>query len=150
MTGVQTCALPIFKPAALKAEEKDAFEKMKKLQAQLASGKKFETVVKENPDQGFSASTGGDTGYANKLQLDPAVYAEARRLGMNEVSKKPVRSQLGLHIIKLTGMQDCNSINIPEWQRMVFDEKRTKIFQDYLSGLRSQAKVQINQELIKE
>jgi len=138
------------KPAAIKSEEKEAYAKINKLEAELKAGKKFETVVKENPDQGFSSGTAGDTGYANKMQLDPAVYAEARKLSVNEVSKKPVRSQLGLHIVKLTGVQDCNTINIPEWQRMVFDEKRTKIFQDYLSSLRSRAKVSINEDAVKE
>jgi parvulin-like peptidyl-prolyl isomerase len=138
------------KPAALKAEEKEAYAKINKLEAAIKSGKKFETVVKDNPDQGMSVGTGGDTGYATKIQFDPAVYAEARKLSMNEVSKKPIRSQLGLHIVKLTGIQDCNSINIPEWQRMVFDEKRMKIFQDYLSTLRSRAKVSINEEAVKE
>jgi parvulin-like peptidyl-prolyl isomerase len=138
------------KPAALKAEEAEANKKMATLEAQVKSGKKFEDVVKNNPDQGFSASTGGDTGFANKLQLDPAVYAEARKLSVGEVSKKPVRSQLGLHIVKLIGVQDCNSINVPEWQRMVFDEKRTKIFQDYLSDLRSKGHVSVNEEAVKE
>jgi peptidyl-prolyl cis-trans isomerase C len=138
------------KPAALKAEEKEAYAKINKLEGELRGGKRFETVVKDNPDQGLSVGTGGDTGYANKMQFDPAVYAEARRLNVNETSKKPVRSQLGLHIVKLTGVQDCNTINIPEWQRMVFDEKRTKIFQDYLASLRSRAKVSVNEQAVKE
>ena len=138
------------KPAALKAEEEEANQKIKVLQSQLASGKKFDDVVKNNPDQGPSATSAGDTGYASKLQLDPAIYAEARKLSTGEVAKKPVRSQLGLHIVKLIGVQDCNTINIPEWQRMVFDEKRTKIFQDYLSGLRSKGHVSINEEAVKE
>lgn len=137
------------KPAALKAEEESARKKIAALQAKL-SATSFEKVVASNPDQGFSASSGGDTGYANKMQLDPAVYAEARKLSVNEVSKKPVRSQVGLHVVKLTGVQDCGAINVPEWQRMVFDEKRTKIFQDYLSTLRSRGKVSVNEALIKE
>jgi parvulin-like peptidyl-prolyl isomerase len=138
------------KPAALKAEESEANKKIKALEGQLAAGKKFDDVVKNNPDQGFSATTGGDTGYATKLQLDPAIYAEARRLSPGEVAKKSVRSQLGLHIVKLIGVQDCNSINIPEWQRMVFDEKRTKIFKDYLESLRDKGHVSINEEAVKE
>ena len=138
------------KVAALKSEEAEARKKIAALQKQLDSGKKIEEVVKNNPDQGFSQSTGGDTGYANKLQLDPAIYAEARKLSVGETSKKAVRSQLGLHIVKLTGIQDCKAINIPEWQRMVFDEKRTKIFQDYLEGLRKKGEVSINTEAVKE
>ncbi len=138
------------KTAALKSEEEAAQKKIKALQAQLAKGVAFEKVVAANPDQGFSAGTGGDTGFANKMQLDPALYAEARKLSVGETSKRPVRSQLGLHVIKLTGVQDCNGIDIPAWQRMVFDEKRVKILQDYLSSLRSRGKVSVNEELVKE
>jgi peptidyl-prolyl cis-trans isomerase C len=137
------------KPAALKTEQASAEKKIKELQGKLST-MSFEKVVAANPDQGLSASSGGDTGYANKMQLDPAVYAEARRLSLNEVSSKPVRSQMGFHLVKLTGVQDCGSINVPEWQRMVFDEKRNKIFQDYLSSLRSRGKVSVNEALIKE
>lgn len=136
-------------PAALKASEEEAQKKIRELQAKLGT-MSFEKVVAANPEQGASAASGGDTGYATKVQLDPAIYAEARKLSVNQVSKKPVRSQIGLHIVKLTGVKDCGSINIPEWQRMVFDEKRTKIFQDYLSSLRKRGKVSVNESLIKE
>ncbi len=135
--------------SALKAEEEKANEKIKALQSKLGSTS-FEKVVAANDMQGPSSTTFGDIGFANKMQLDPAIYAEARKLSVNEVSKKPVRSKLGLHIVKLTGIQDCGAINIPEWQRMVFDEKRTKIFQDYLSSLRKRGKVSVNEALIKE
>jgi hypothetical protein len=33
---------------------------------------------------------------------------------------------------------------------MVFDEKRAKIFQDYLASLRSRGKVEINEQAVKE
>ncbi len=138
------------KPAALKAEEAEAYKKMAGLHADLKKGTAFEKVAAKNPDQGISATSGGDTGYASKMQMDPAVYAEARRLSVGGVSSKPVRSQVGLHLVKLTGIQDCAHINVPEWQRMVFDERRSKIFQDYLGSLRARGKVSINQELIKE
>src|SRR5262249_51408552 len=91
------------KPAALKSEEESARKKISSLQSELSKGTSFEKVVAKNPDQGFSASTGGDTGFTTKMQLDPAVYAEARKLKVGEVSQKPVRSQMGLHIVKLTG-----------------------------------------------
>jgi parvulin-like peptidyl-prolyl isomerase len=137
------------KPASLKAEEQEARKRIQAAREELAKGVKFEQVVAKH-SEGASVGSGGDTGYLNKMQLDPAVYAEARKLKVGQVSSAPVRSQLGLHLVKLTGVQDCNSINIPEWQRMVFDEKRAKIFDDYLSSLRSRAKVSVNQELIKE
>jgi peptidyl-prolyl cis-trans isomerase C len=139
------------KPTALKSEEASALKLIKEAQAALAKGEKFEKVV-ANYSEGYSAATGGDTGFVNKMQIDPAIYAEARKLSVGQTAKNPIRSQLGLHIVKLTGIQDCNgkNINIPEWQRMVFDEKRVKILENYLSSLRSKSKVSINDELIKE
>lgn len=137
------------KPAALKAEEEAANKKIKEAQAALAKGESFEKVV-ANFSEGYSVSSGGDTGFVNKMQIDPTLYMEARKMKVGEVRKEPVRSQLGLHLVKLTGIQDCAKINIPEWQRMVFDEKRAKIFEDYLGGLRSKAKVSINEEAVKE
>lgn len=137
------------KPAALKAEEDAANKKIKEAQAALAKGEAFEKVV-ANYSEGYSVSSGGDTGFVNKMQIDPTLYMEARKLKVGQVHSAPVRSQLGLHIVKLTGIQDCANINVPEWQRMVFDEKRAKIFEDYLGGLRSKAKVSINKELVKE
>lgn len=137
------------KPAALKAEEDEARKKITAAQAALNKGTAFEKVVAEFSD-GFSTANGGDTGYVNKMQIDPTLYAEARKMRAGEVSKAPVRSQLGLHLMKLAGVQDCGKIDIPEWQRMVFDEKRMKLFEDYLSSLRSKAKVSINRELVQE
>lgn len=137
------------KPVSLKAEQDAARKKISEAQAALAKGTPFEKVVAQY-SEGFSAASAGDTGFVTRVQIDPALYQEARKLRVGEVSKAPVKSQLGLHLVKLSGVQDCAKIDIPEWQRMVFDEKRAKIFRDYLSELRSKAKVSINNELIKE
>lgn len=137
------------KPAALKAEQDAANKKIQAAQADLAKGTPFEKVVAAH-SEGYTAASAGDSGFVNRMQIDPAIYMEARKLNVGEVTKKPVRSTLGLHLMKLTAVQDCKNINIPEWQRMVFDEKRAKIFKDYLGGLRSKAKVSINSPLIQE
>lgn len=137
------------KPAALETEKQAAYKKIRDAQAALAAGMNFEQVVAKH-SEGFATSSGGDIGYQSKDKLDPTYYMEARKLSVGGVTNQPVRSQFGLHIIKLTGIQDCAKINIPEWQRMVFDEKRAKIFEEYLGGLRSKAKVSINKEAIKE
>jgi hypothetical protein len=137
------------KPTALKSEEKEAYAKIKKAQDALAHGMAFDKAV-ANFSEGYSSTSAGDTGYVNRMQIDPTLYMEARKMKVGQINKTPVRSSLGLHIMKLTGIQSCKGINIPEWQRMVFDEKRAKIFKDYLGTLRAKAKVSINNELIKE
>ncbi|MGE3261314.1 MAG: peptidylprolyl isomerase [Bacteriovoracia bacterium] len=137
------------KPTALKSEEAAARKRLQDAQAALAKGEKFEQVVAKY-SEGYSAPAGGDTGFVTKMQIDPTIYMEARKLSVGQIAKNPIRSQLGLHIVKLTGIQDCKGINIPEWQRMVFDEKRVKILDNYLSSLRSKSKISVNEELIKE
>jgi len=137
------------KTAALKADEEAAYKKIKEAQASLAKGKKFEEVVAQF-SEGYATSTGGDIGFQTKDKLDPTYYKEATKLKPGQITKNIVRSQYGLHIIKLVDIKSCSKINIPEWQRMVYDEKRSKIFEEYLGGLRSKAKVSINKELIKE
>ncbi len=136
------------KPAALKTEEAAAMKKIKDAEAAIAGGMKFEQAVTKF-SEGYASEAGGDIGYQTKDKLDPTFYMEARKLSVGDMSK-PVRSQFGMHLIKLTGVQDCGKINIPEWQRMVFDEKRAKIFEDFMKSLRSKAKVSINDALIKE
>lgn len=137
------------KPTALKQEEDAARKRLQEAQAALAKGDKFEKVA-ANYSEGIGTASGGDTGFVTKLNIDPTIYLEARKLDVGEVAKGLVRSQLGLHIVKLTGIQDCKSINIPEWQRMVFDEKRMKILDGYLASLRSKSKVSVNDQLVKE
>lgn len=136
------------RPAALKSEEDAAIKKIKEAQAAINGGMKFEQAVAKF-SEGFATTTNGDVGYQTKVDLDPTYYAEARKLSVGSVSNI-VRSQLGLHIIKLTGIQECTNINIPEWQRMVFDERRAKIVEEYFAGLRSKAKITVNKDLIKE
>jgi parvulin-like peptidyl-prolyl isomerase len=136
------------KIAALKAEEEAAYKKIHEAEKALANGKKFESVVAQF-SEGYATSAGGDIGFQTKDKLDPTYYKEAAKLPVGGVSKV-VRSQFGLHIIKLTDKKSCDKVSIPEYQRMVYDEKRSKIFDDYLNGLRSKAKVSINNELVKE
>lgn len=137
------------KPTALKSEEAEARKRIQEAQAALAKGEKFEQVVAKY-SEGYAVPAGGDTGFVNISQIDPTIYKEARKLKVGEVAKNPIRSQLGMHLVKLTGIQDCKNINIPEWQRLVFDEKRMKILDSYLGTLRSRAKVSVNSDLIKE
>ncbi len=134
---------------AMKESEKNATATINKALKDLAAGQKFEKVA-NTYSEGYAKDAGGDIGFQAKDKLDPAYYAAAKKLGVGQYTKAAVRSQFGLHVIKLTGVKDCKNINIPEYQRMVYDEKRAKIFDDYLRGLRSKAKVSINQSAVQE
>jgi peptidyl-prolyl cis-trans isomerase C len=141
----------MLRPSHTKAEEREAYAKINAAEKALASGKAFDKVVADySSKESFVKDSGGDIGFQGKDKLDPTYYAEARKLSPGEYSKKPVKSQFGLHIIKLLGTKECSKASIPDYQRLVFDEKRAKIFSDYLNSLRSDAKVSINEKLIQE
>lgn len=133
----------------LKVEEEAAEKKIQEAMAELNKGTAFEEVVAKYSD-GYATSAGGDIGFQMKDKLDPAYYEAASKLKQGEYTKTPIRSQFGLHIIKLAGMRSCSDINVPEWERMIYDEKRTKMFNDYLEKLRAKSKVTVNLNLLKE
>ena len=134
---------------ALKSEEERATKKIMAALADLKKGISFEKVVAKH-SEGYATAAGGDIGYQMKDRLDPTYYSAALRLKKGAYTQRPVRSQYGLHIIKLTDKLPCKDINAAEWKRIVYDEKRTKIFNDYLAQLRSSAKVEINYKLVRE
>lgn len=132
----------------LKSEESAAREKIAKALAELKKGKDFEAVVAEYSD-GYATTSGGDIGYQMKDKLDPSYYAAALQLENGAYTQEAIRSQFGLHIIKLTGKRACSEINVAEWKRMIYDEKRAKVFNDFLQQLRKQAKVEVNHKAIQ-
>lgn len=133
----------------LKSEQEEAAKKANLALEELKKGTAFEAVVAKYSD-GYATNAGGDIGYQMKDKLDPVYYESSLKLKIGEYTKEPIRSQFGLHIIKLTGIRSCNDINVAEWSRMIYDEKRTKMFNDYLEDLRGKAKVSINYPLVKE
>ena len=135
--------------AALKATETEAYAKINAAKEELKKGKSFEAVVGKY-GEGYAVSSGGDIGFQTKDKLDPTYYEEAAKLNIGEMTKKPVRTQFGLHIVKLTGKRSCSDIDVDTWKRMLYDEKRAKILEDYLNGLRAKANVTINKSLIAE
>ncbi len=132
----------------LESEEKAARKKIAAALSELKKGKDFVKVVAEHSD-GYATTSGGDLGYQMKDKLDPSYYDAALKLKNDEYTKTPVRSQFGLHVIKLIGKRSCSEINTAEWKRMIYDEKRAKVFNDFLRGLRKRAKVEVNYKAIQ-
>ncbi|MGK5088457.1 hypothetical protein WDW86_12935, partial [Bdellovibrionota bacterium FG-2] len=61
-----------------------------------------------------------------------------------------IRSQFGFHIIKLTAIRPWEDVDKAQVKRLLFDEKRSKIFEAYMNQLKQQAKVATHPELLKD
>ncbi|MBF0432901.1 MAG: peptidylprolyl isomerase, partial [Fibrobacteria bacterium] len=53
-----------------------------------------------------SGENGGDLGFIKKGLLDPSFEKAAFRLSVGEISRRPVRSKFGFHVIKVTAKRD--------------------------------------------
>jgi parvulin-like peptidyl-prolyl isomerase len=136
------------RPDATKEEAQKAYDKIREIQSKdLAPGKMSFAEVAQKFSEGVAAPNGGDIDYQTREKLDPAYYAAALKLGMNQVSPI-IRSQFGYHIIKLTGKKSWEDVDHPTVKRAVFDQQRQAIFEKYMAQLRSQGKVTVHAELL--
>ncbi|MDR6958625.1 peptidyl-prolyl cis-trans isomerase D [Pseudomonas brassicacearum] len=87
-----------------KVSEAQAKAKIEEVQARLAKGESFEALAKEFSQDPGSANNGGDLGYAGPGVYDPAFEKALYALNKDQVSA-PVRTDFGLHLIKLLGVE---------------------------------------------
>ncbi|MGN8344441.1 SurA N-terminal domain-containing protein [Pseudomonas sp. SMV71] len=87
-----------------KVSEAQAKAKIEEIQARLAKGESFEALAKEFSQDPGSANNGGDLGFAGPGVYDPAFEKALYALNKDQVSA-PVRTDFGLHLIKLLGVE---------------------------------------------
>ncbi|MCW1243126.1 SurA N-terminal domain-containing protein [Pseudomonas sp. SAICEU22] len=87
-----------------KVTEAQAKAKIEEVQARLAKGESFEALAKEYSQDPGSANNGGDLGYAGPGVYDPEFEKALYALSKDQVSA-PVRTDFGLHLIKLLGVE---------------------------------------------
>ncbi|WP_434573189.1 SurA N-terminal domain-containing protein [Pseudomonas sp. Z3-8] len=87
-----------------KVTEAQAKAKIEEIQARLAKGESFEALAKEFSQDPGSANNGGDLGYAGPGVYDPEFEKALYALNKDQVSA-PVRTDFGLHLIKLLGVE---------------------------------------------
>lgn len=117
-------------------------DEAKKAIADIQGGKGFEEVAKEK-STGPSAETGGDLGYFSKDEMVPEFAEAAFAMKPGDISKEPVKTQFGWHVIKVedrrTGEPPAYDEVKEELKEQVGDELIQKVVQD----LRAKADVKV-------
>jgi peptidyl-prolyl cis-trans isomerase C/peptidyl-prolyl cis-trans isomerase D len=136
---------------ASEKEKKEALVRIRKIQKLVQRGEKsFAELANQYSDGEFQKS-GGDLGFRTRNQLYPRYYAAALKL------KKPgdvsgiVTAQDGFHLIKLTGKKSYSEIGESEknlYKSIIFDEKRTRIFERFFAKVKSKTKIKVNPDLL--
>jgi parvulin-like peptidyl-prolyl isomerase len=91
------------------------------------------------------AQFGGDLGYQPPTKYAPEYFTAIKGKNSGYISE-PIRTQYGLHVIKITGIKPVDKINKNLYKKIIYDIKRDKILDDYHKGLRANAKIKINSQ----
>ncbi len=140
------------KPGMSEAELKDLRKRAQDILGVVRSNKKpFEEYAKQY-SEGPSAKTGGDVDWGARHKLLPEYYEAALKLKeIGDVSDL-VETPYGIHIIKLTGRRpyaEMDAVYKDFVVRTLRESKGQDIFNAYFEGLRKQARVTVNQDLLK-
>ena len=92
--------------------------------------------------QSAAAANGGDIGFMPPPRLAPEYYAAIKGKSKDHITE-PVRTQYGYHIIKILAIKDFKDINQGLYKKIIYDQKRDKILENYFDKLKTSAKIEI-------
>ena len=92
---------------------------LKQLQEQIAQGADFAALAKEHSQDEASASKGGDLGLIKRGQTIKPLENEIFSLKTNELSKEPIKSPLGVHLVQVVEIQPPANKPLEEVQELV-------------------------------
>jgi peptidyl-prolyl cis-trans isomerase C len=118
-------------------------EEGRQIIAALAKGADFAALAKEKSLDKRSAAEGGDLGdYFSPEKMVPEFAKAVTALKPGEVSKTPVKSQYGWHVIKVVDTRQSTPPKLEDVQAQLKDQERDKVVQEILDELRGKAKIE--------
>lgn len=126
----------------------------KELEAKIAKGEDFADLARKYSVDPAAKTTGGDIGYHPRGTLIPEYEAAAFALTKVGQVSKPVKTQLGYHIIKLEGTRTGTYVPFAEVKEFIrqkmTQEKQNEALQKYIEDLKKSARILINDDMLKE
>jgi peptidyl-prolyl cis-trans isomerase C len=124
-------------------------EQADEVMKELAAGKAFVDIAKEKSIDPGSKENGGDLGYFQKGQMVPEFEQAAFGLEKGGITKEPVQTQFGFHIIqqedKRVGEKPAFDAVKDQVREVVAAEK----FREALAALRKDTKIDYKDESLK-
>jgi peptidyl-prolyl cis-trans isomerase C len=128
-------------------------QEAKEIQTKIAKGEDFGELAKRFSMDPSAKTSGGDLGFHPKGSLIPEYEEAAFKLTKVGQVTPPVKSKFGYHVIKLEGVREGQIVPFAEVkdfinQKMV-QEKQTEVLKNYVQELKKNAKIVVNEELLK-
>lgn len=131
-----------------KEEVQEATKKALEVYKQIQAKPQLWPELANKYSQSSTAPAGGDLGYLPAIKYAPE-YFKAINGKANGYISPPVRTQFGLHIIKVLGVHDWKDVDPALYKKIVYDQKRDKILEEYFAEGRKGAQIKINKEFLK-
>lgn len=131
-----------------KEESEEATKKALEVYKQLQAKPQMWPELANKYSQSSTAPAAGDLGYLPAIKYAPE-YFKAINGKPNGYISPPVRTQFGLHIIKVLGVKEWKDVDPALYKKIVYDQKRDKILDEYFAEGRKSAQIKINKEMLK-
>ena len=131
-----------------KGEVEEAMKKSIEVYRQLKAKPQMWPELANKYSQSSTAPAAGDLGYLPSIKYAPE-YFKAINGKANGYISPPVRTQFGAHIIKVLGVHDWKEVDPAIYKKIVYDQKRDKILEEYFAEGRKGAQIKINRQLLK-
>ncbi len=124
-------------------------DEAKKVIEELNAGGDFAELAKTH-STGPTGKTGGDLGWFDSGQMVKPFSEAVAKTEKGTVNPQPVQTQFGWHVIKL---EDSRSKQPPPYESVrnrLFSEIQRKNLTEHVNSIRSNAQVEVNQELAQK
>lgn len=128
-------------------EVKKALEQSLEVYTLLQKDPNSFTKYANKLSQTSNAPVGGDMGFQPPTRLAPE-YNEAIQGQKVGFISKPVRTQMGYHIIKVLGVKTYDQIDKNLYKKIIYDTKRDAIIENYFKTLAKGAAIKTNPETL--
>ncbi len=109
--------------------------------ADLNKGVDFKEEAKAKSQDPSAKKNGGDLGFFTKGEMVPAFADAAFAMKPGEISKTPVKSQFGWHVIKVVEIRKTTPPTFEQAKPMLRERMAEQIAQKLVTELRSKAKI---------
>lgn len=118
--------------------EKEADELLKK----ISDGTDFAKLAMENSKDTGSAKQGGDLGYFTRGTMVKPFAEAAFGMKVGEVSKKPVKTDFGYHIIKVEDRRKSSPPPLSEVKEQISSQVGQELVQELVKEMVNKAKIE--------
>ena len=116
-------------------------DEAKSIISELGKKGKFEEIAEAKSQDAGSAARGGSLGWTAPNNLVPSFANAMISLKKGEISKVPVQSQFGWHVIRLDDVRDIQIPAYEELKPQILQRVQQLLLQDLFVELRSKAEI---------